>query len=620
MLACAALADAHAAERALVDLSFEELATLEITSVSRRTERLSDAAASVYVITADAIRRSGASSLPQVLRLAPNLQVAQTDASQFAISARGFNNTFGNKLLVLVDGRTVYAPVFSGVFWDQQDLVLEDIERIEVISGPGATLWGANAVNGVINVITRAAQGTQGPLLVAEGGEKEALLALRFGGTLPADGHFRVYAKRTQRQNTRTESGTAIPDGWDHQQVGFRADWAGARDSLTLQGDAYEGQGDESRRAFGVLVLAPTEVSGVNLLGRWVRRWADGSSLRVQAYYDHSTRDDALLYRPTVDIADLELQHSLQLASHKLVWGGGYRRSSDDIQPGLFFGFHPAQRTLHWTNVFVQDEIGLTPTLDLTLGAKLEHNDYTGTESLPSARLAWKPANDHLLWAAWSRAVRAPARLDHDMTLPPRPPFFIAGGPDFISEVANVVELGWRAQPAAGFSFSATLFHHRWDRLRSGQPAPNALVQNMIDGSTQGLEAWALWQLSPRWRMSAGATVLHHDLRIKPGSTDPVGPSALGNDPKRQWQLRSSFNPAPGHELDIGVRRVSALPNPAVPAYTAVDLRYGWHLSDDLSFALIGQNLFDPGHAEFNAAPDRSEMARSLRLQLRWAW
>jgi len=614
-LPCAGLA---AANRSLADLSLEELANIEITSVSRRAERLSGAAASVYVITSDAIRRSGATSLPQALRLAPNLQVAQLDASQFAITARGFNNAIGNKLLVLIDGRTVYTPFFSGVFWDQQDVLLADVERIEVISGPGATLWGANAVNGVINVITRSALDTEGSFVSVDGGPREWQVGARYGAALPGGGAWRVYAKRTQRDNTRYENGAPVGDGWNNQQIGFRGDWSGAPGRFTLQGDAYQGQ-SEARRLSSTTVLAPIEVSGLNLLGRWTQTLDNGSNLRVQAYIDHAKRDDALLYKPHVDIADIEVQHSVQTAAHKLVWGGGYRRASDDIQPGLFFGFHPAQRVLHWSSLFVQDEIEVAEQIELTLGSKLEHNGYTGTESLPSARLAWKLGNEQLAWLALSRAVRAPARLDRDISLPPQPPYYIAGGPDFISEVAKVFELGWRATPSPGFSYSLTAFHHDWDKLRSGQVPPNALVQNMIAGRTYGVEAWANWQAAERWRLSAGLTTLREKLHVKPGSSDPVGASALGNDPQYQWSLRSAINPAPGHELDIAVRYVASLPDPAVPAYTALDLRYAWQLRPDLSLSVVGQNLLDGDHAEFGKAPGRSEIPRSVLFQLRWS-
>jgi iron complex outermembrane recepter protein len=613
----ASSATAGAAGDSLADLSFEELANVEITSVSRRAERLSEAPASVYVITAEAIRRSGATSLPQALRLAPNLQVAQLDASQYAISARGFNNAIGNKLLVLIDGRTVYTPFFSGVFWDQQDVLLADVQRIEVISGPGATLWGANAVNGVINVITRSAQETEGALLLGAGGSRETRLGARYGGAAPGDGHFRVYGLHTRRENTRDENGASLSDGWDGQQVGFRADWSGTANGFTLQGDAYRGKTELRNFPFPGFPAA-IEASGHNLMARWTRRLDDDASLRVQAYVDHSERDDALLYKPAVDIADVEFQHALRWSAHRLMWGGGHRRARDDVQPGLFFGFRPPQRELHWTNVFVQDEIALQPSLDLTLGIKFERNDYTGTESLPSARLAWKLGADQMVWGALSRAVRAPARLDRDITLPPNPPFIIAGGPEFVSEVANVAEIGWRALPRPDLSLSVTAFHHDWERLRSGQLPPNAMVQNMISGSTYGVEGWGVWQASAAWRLSAGFTTFRADLGIDPGSADPVGPSALGNDPEYQWTLRSSFNPWSGHEFDLALRRVAALPDPVVPAYTALDLRYGWRVMPDLIVSVIGRNLLDGGHAEFGAAPGRSVIPRSVLLHLRW--
>ncbi|WP_162249310.1 MULTISPECIES: TonB-dependent siderophore receptor [unclassified Rhizobacter] len=605
----------------MTDLSIEELANLQITSVSRRAERLSDAAAAVYVITPEAIRRSGATSLPQALRLAPNLQVAQINANQYAITARGFNNAIGNKLLVLIDGRTVYTPFFSGVFWDQQDVLLEDVERIEVISGPGATLWGSNAVNGVINIITRAASQTQGVLAVAAAGTGEGRLAARYGGTLGERGHFRLYGKRSHLSPTRTENGPEATDRWDMQQAGFRADGSAGADDWTLQGDIYRGVSDVQyfRR---VVKLGQLEASGANLLGRWTHRFDGDSSLRLQAYHDRSKRDDPLAYRPQERITDIEAQHALRVGAHQVVWGGGYRQASDDVQPGFVFGFVPTSRTLRWTNLFLQDGIRLADTVDLTLGAKLEHNDYTGTENLPSARLAWKPAPQQLLWGAVSRAVRAPARLDRDIRAlpPPQPAYIIAGGPDFVSEVATVLELGWRDQLGAQFSWSVAAHHTRWSRLRSGQPPPNALVQNMIDGSTQGIEAWADWQPLPRWRLSAGLALLNEDLRVMPGSTDPVGPSALGNDPHHQWSLRSSFDLTPTQELDIDVRRVAALPNPQLPAYTAWDLRYGWRPRSDLLLALVGRNLFQPSHAEFGDPGTRSEIARGALLQVTWSY
>ena len=609
--------DQSAYDVSLADLSLEELANLQITSVSRRAQRISDAAASVYVITAEAIRRSGASSLPEALRLAPNLQIAQIDANQWAITARGFNNAIGNKLLVLVDGRTVYTQFYSGVFWDQQDLVLADIDRIEVISGPGATLWGANAVNGVINVITRAARETQGGLASVEGGSKEAQGVARYGAALGDAGHFRLYAKRLERQHTSTPSGDAVADGWNQAQVGMRADWAIGQDTFTLQGDAYSGKGRQTR-GMVALTFPPIQVGGSNLSARWTRQLDPGASVSLQAYYDSSRRDDAVLYRPHEDVSDVQFQHAFGFAEQQLVWGAGYRQARDDLEPGFFFGFVPARRTLNWSNVFAQDGIRLDPALELTLGLKVEHNNYTGSELLPSLRLAWKPGDEQLMWAALSRAVRAPSPLDRDIVLPPKPPYLIAGGPGFRSEVAYVAELGWRAQPTASLSYSATLYQNWWERLRSGQRPPGAQVQNMIAGTTAGIEAWASWQAAPNWRLSAGYDLLREHLHVQAGSTDPVGPSALGNDPRAQWSLRSSLDVTATQEFELSLRHVGALPSPAVAAYTTADLRYAWRFRPGWTAALVGRNLLGRSHAEFGAATGRSEIARSLLVQLAW--
>jgi iron complex outermembrane recepter protein len=613
-LAAAAL---PAMAQSLADLSLEELATIQITSVSRRPESLSDAAASIYVITADAIRRSGATSLPQALRLAPNLQVAQVDASQYAISARGFNNAIGNKLLVLIDGRTVYTPFFSGVFWDQQDVMLEDVDRIEVISGPGSTLWGANAVNGVINVITRPARLTQGTRVAADAGTDVHHLAVRAGGAFGDGAHWRLYAKHRHWRHTESQAGASLADGGQHSQAGFRAGWSSGTDLLVLQGDVYDGRSD--RRGSAAQPFPAVEWSGANLLARWTRTSADGSNWRVQGYVDRARRDDAFLYRPEIDIADFEFQNGLSGERHKVLWGGGVRHARDRIRPGLIFGFHPERRSMRWANLFVQDAIALTPDLALTVGLKLEHNGFTGLETLPSARLAWKLADRGLLWAALSRAVRAPARLDRDISLPPQPPFIIAGGPDFDSELAHVAEVGWRSQTSPAWTWSATLFHHRWDRLRSGELPPNAQVRNQIEGSTSGFEAWSAWQPVAAWRLSGGFTVLHKRLRLESGSRDPEGPRSLGNDPRLQATVRATFQPAAQHEVELGVRRIGELPDPVVPAYTAVDLRWGWQVRPAIGVALAAFNLLDAGHVEFGAA-GRSVQPRHAQLQVRATW
>jgi iron complex outermembrane receptor protein len=621
---------AHAAEMVaagLADLTLEQLSNIEVTSVSGRAERLSDAAASIFVITHDDIRRSGARTLPEALRLAPNLQVARTSASGYAISSRGFNNALGNKLLVLIDGRTVYTPLFSGVFWDQQNVMLEDIDRIEVISGPGATLWGANAVNGVINVITRAARDTQGVLATAGLGNRDQGAGFRYGGKLGEAGNFRVYGKSQEIQNTQSAAGVSLPDGWQTGQVGFRADWGRASRNFTVQGDAYSGKGENRP------VVRPVAVSGMNLLARWKERLDSGSEFSLQAYYDRSERQDYNGFQGDVDTFDLEFKHGIPFGAHKFLWGGGYRHARDDI-PGtlpvsplisLVIAFAPPARTLTWKNLFVQDEIRLSEKLAFTVGLKLEGNDYTGWEKLPNVRLAWKPGDSQLAWGAVSRAVRAPARLDREFQLlavgaliPPNFPPFIAGGPYFESEVANVFELGYRAQPTQSFSWSITGFHSRYDKLRSGMVPPNAFIENQIKGIENGVESWANLQATPAWRLSGGFSTLRQHLGVKPGSTDPVGPIALGNDPDHQWSLRSQLDITERHEFDVMLRRVGSLPVEAglpVPGYTAVDARLGWRPTRAMEMSLVLENLFDREHAEFTTA---SQYGRAVFLKLVW--
>jgi iron complex outermembrane receptor protein len=613
---CAGLqAHAQVQVASLADLSLEELSNIRVTSVARRPEPLRDAAASLYVITGDDIRRAGVRSLPEALRLAPNLQVARIDASQYAITARGFNNSVGNKLLVLIDGRTVYTPVFSGVFWDQQDVMLEDVERIEVISGPGATLWGANAVNGVINVITKSAADTQGVLASGGVGERDRQAAARYGGRAGA-ATYRIYAKTTDLDENETRAGARAFDGRTAVQSGFRMDLASGASRFTLQGDAYETRGLD-RGSFGPFTLGSVNGSGANLLARYNRRLGDQSDVQVQAYLDHMARRDAFLLHPTIDTVDIEAQHALARTRHRVVYGAGYRVSHDSEEPTLASVFVPTSDTLQWWNVFLQDEFALSADLTLTAGAKIEHNDYTGEEFLPNLRLGWRAAPRHFFWTSLSRAVRSPARFDRSVTSP----FFASiGGPDFVSEVAKVYELGYRAS-FSRLSFSATAFLHDWDRLRSGTTLPLEL-QNKISGRVSGVEMWGTFQASDRWRLMAGVTTLHENLDLAPDSTDPVGTEnvTLRNDPSRQYMLRSSFDISGDQELETLVRHVSSLPNPDVPGYTALDLRYAWRPNRRLELSLTAQNLFDPEHAEFaTSAQPPVELERGVFIAVRYS-
>lgn len=596
----------------LADMSLEQLAEVIVTSVTRREERLADAAASVFVINAEDIRRSGAASLPEALRLAPNLQVARIDAHQYAISARGFNSSTANKLLVLIDGRTVYTPLFSGVFWDAQQVMLEDVERIEVISGPGGTLWGANAVNGVINVITRTARDTQGTLVAAGAGNLTQRAAARTGGALGEDGHYRVYGQIFDRAHSERENGSRARDAGQTGHGGFRADFGSDAERLTLQGDGYRGRIEQ--------VPGKREISGANLLARWDQRLANGSSLHLQTYYDHTERDHPGVFREKLDTFDIEFNHALQPAvGHKLIWGGGYRYSRDRVGNSAALAFLPAERDLKQGNLFIQDQIVLRYDLDFTVGLKAESNPYTGFEYLPNLRLAWRPGRNSLLWSALSRTVRAPARIDRELFIPGNPDVAIAGGPNFRSEIANVFEIGYRAQPTQAVSYSVTAFHHDFDRLRSVEATPiGGVLENRIAGTVSGIEAWGSYRVSEAWRLSGGLVEMRRNLQREPGSADVRGLAALGNDPERTLMLRSAFDLTLRHELDFTVRHVGALPDPAVPSYTAVDARVGWRPSPDIEVSLSLQNMFDAGHAEFGSAATRSEFERSVFLKLLW--
>lgn len=602
---------------ALKRLSVDQLLDIQVTSVSKRSESIFDAPASIYVITAEDISRSAATTLPEALRLAPNLQIARADSVQYAVSARGFNNAVGNKLLVLIDGRTIYTPLFSGVFWDQQELMLEDVERIEVISGPGATLWGANAVNGVINVITRSALETTDAVAIARAGEIERGAALRVGHEF-SSGAIRFYGKYSEFDNTTRAGNIAIPDNWERGQVGFRADWSAGQDAFTVQGDAYKGE-SESRGFIGTFELPPVTIAGLNLLGRWERELDDGARFQLQAYFDHSDRDDALFFEPEANIVDIDLQYSVPGVRHRVLWGAGYRYAWDDIDPGFATVFVPASRTLQWGNLFVQDEIQLRQNLAATVGIKAERNDYTGVEYLPSARLAWKVADDRLLWGSLSRAVRAPARYDRDVRFPGFQPYFVIGGPHFKSEVADVLELGYRARRANVFSYSITAFAHRWDKLRSGSAIP-VEIENKIEGTVSGLEAWIDYRPTHFWSVAAGVTYLDEDLRLKSDSTDAVGIDnpTLRNDPEYHWSLRTGFDLPREVQLDLQLRRVGALPQPPVPAYTQLDVRLAWRAIGNLELAIAGRNLLHSRHAEYGEAPVRSELERNFYGQVRW--
>jgi iron complex outermembrane recepter protein len=610
----------------LAELSLEDLGRIEITSVSKRAERLADAPASVFVITAADIRRSGATSLPELLRLAPNLHVARSSAFEYSISARGFNGASANKLLVMIDGRSVYTPLFSGVFWDVQDTLLEDIERIEVISGPGGTLWGVNAVTGIINVITRSAATSGGTLVSASAGPLETRASLRHGQA-GDDLSWRVFGTRRDLQDTRTADGTRIDDAGHITHAGARADAQRGADSFMLQAAAYRGSHEQplpgNIQINGVdIPLGPVTISGAHLLGRWERRLPQGT-VQLQAYADHTERTVVPTFADTQDTLDLQFQHALApLGMHTVVWGLAWRHGRNQADNSPYVAFLPATLRQNWASVFAQDELALAPGLRLTLGARLSHNHYTGFDFMPTARLAWKWAPQHLAWAAATRTARTPSRLDHDTFVPGEPPFLLRGGPDVDSETATVLELGYRGQPAPGFTLSATAHHADHDRLRTQEidfSVPYVYFANGMRGRVSGFEAWGSWQASPRWRVHLGVNRLVQELRLRPGSNDTTAVAAAeGANPGWWWTARSSLDLGDTVDLDVAVRQVAALHTPEVPRYTAVDLRLGWRPRPGLVLSLDGLNLAGGGHGEFTPAITRTHWRPTWRAGVDW--
>lgn len=592
----------------LKKLSVDQLMNVEVTSVSKTAQPLGDAAAAIYVITHEDIVRSGARTIPEILRLAPNLEVFQTSAAGYVITARGFSGntnaeSYSDKLLVLVDGRSVYSPLYSGVYWDTLDTMIPDIERIEVISGPGATLWGANAMNGVINIITRKAADSQGTLLTVAGGNLEQDTAARFGGQLDQTA-FRVYGKGYLGDALTTQSGEGAADGWSKAQAGFRTDWGQAADSVTAEGDAY--RGNESGPG-GV----DTGISGADLVGRWAHSFASDSTLQLLTYFDHSERftvgGDGQFVLNTYD---LELQHSFNLGSwNSIVWGIGDRVHRYDIVGADGLLFVPPGRTLSLGDVFAQDTITLTPRLRLILGMKLEDDPYSGTTPLPDGRISWNVTDQVLLWSAVSRAIRSPTPFDRDVQEYLAGELFLVGGADFRPETLTAFESGLRAQPSSALSLSVSTYYNVYDELRSIEFAGDGAILplhfgNGIEGATYGVEAWGDYQVLDSWRLSLGAAQEHENLRFQPWSSGLLGTSQVGDDPSLRGMLRSSTNLTANLTFDATLRYVSSLPDPYVPAYTELNARLAWHLSQHWDLALTGLNLLHAHHQEYPAPSD----------------
>lgn len=590
----------------------EELMNIEVTSVSKRSEKLSEVASAIQIITNEEIRRSGATNLPEALKLASNLQVAQANSSQWAISARGFNNVLANKLLVMIDGRTVYTPLYAGVFWDVQNLVLEDVDRIEVISGPGGTLWGSNAVNGVINIITKHSKESQGIFAEAAAGTMlETLGSVRYGGKIRNDFSYRVYATGYQRDETLLHDGNDAKDDWHMYQGGFRADFEPSSENrFTLQSDFYAGRPNPDG-------LQHVYTSGENVLGRWTHDFSNRSEIKFQAYFDHTFRDFNNGLTEDLKSYDLELQHRFEAGKrHRVVWGLGTRLMDHTVENLELFAFLPAQLTLHLFNGFIQDEISLVRNqLFLTLGTKIEHNNFTGMEYQPNGRVTWLPNHRHTIWGSVSRAVRIPSRIDTDFHLYAAPGVPLVATGDFESEELLANELGWRIRPSDKLSVSVATFYNIYDKIRTAEPGDPLPITygNGLEAKTYGLELSAIGQFSKWWRLEGGYTFLEKDLKIKSGSSDLNGGTAESNDPAHSFLLQSNMD-LPGRlEFGTVIRYVSSLPEPQVADYFGLDVRLGWKITRFLDLSLVGQNLLDERHTEFiPASPSPRKIPRSF--------
>lgn len=637
----------------LLDLSIEELADLRITSASRLEENLRDAPAAVFVITADEIRRSGVTCIPEALRLAPGIEVARRSAFEWSISIRGFNSDLANKLLVLIDGRTIYSPLFAGVFWDVQDTLLKDVERIEVISGPGGTLWGANAVNGVINIITRPAEDTQGGYAELTGGTEERLIAgLRHGGRIGELLSARAFLKHVERDPSASPSGADAVDGMQLSRAGFRLDWDAAQsDSFMVQGEAYAGQTEgvfDDTFTIGTLPAGnfrdDVDISGAHLLGRWDRSLDDGSDLLLQLYYDHTQRDIPNIYDERRDTLDLDFQHHLRPGERQdLLWGVTYRESSDRIRNTQFASFDPASRATRHYGGFIQDRIALAPDrLYLTIGSKFGHNDFTGIEWQPNVRLAWHPDGRQTIWSAVSRGVRIPSRLDDDLILtvplsaPGLPiPFYVVvnGSDDVRSETLLAYEAGYRFQPDDNLSFDIAAFHNQYDSLQTNEPDPPIVVlapplphiivpshlASLMRGDSIGGTLSASWRPIPRWRMRLQYAYLDLDLATVAPSQDVNSPSLAGNSPRHQAAVHS-FLDLPGDlSFYAGLRYVDDLPNQNVDSYFATDVNLSWRFGPRGVASLAVQNLTDDTHPEFESGSGNL-IERGAYLKIEWTF
>jgi iron complex outermembrane recepter protein len=614
----------------LKKMSLEELMDIKVTLVSKSPENLTQSPSAVQVITSDDIRRAGASTLPEALRLASNLQVAQIDGRQWAISARGMNMALSNKLLVMVDGRTVYTPLYAGVFWDVQNILMDNVDRIEVVSGPGGTLYGANAVNGVINIITKSPEYTQGGLVGASGGfnaqdpdgpgtsGRRGAVAARYGGKLGSQTHYSVWGRRLDYASTETPEGGYGNSAWGFNQAGFRVDHLpSGRDRLSLSGSLFNGDYESQ----------DTYVNGQYLVARWTREIAEASDFYLQAYFDREDRTVPGFYGERLNTFDVDFHHRVPWGGRQsLIYGAGYRVMLDNVSQSQVLAILPGEKTLQLFNVFVQDRITLVPArLTAFVGSKLEHNDYSGWEVMPSLRLALTPDERQTIWGAVSRAVRSPSRVDVDFFLPappvPADSLKLLGGPGFNAELLTAFELGYRVKPLRNLTLSAASFYNYYDDLRILQRVPGTstdfVYANGAQGGVAGVELWAGWQAADWCQLRGGYTYLDEEYWVESGHVEIPIPAAQGNDPSHQGVMQANLDLPRNFELNGAARAVSELPEFGVPGYFSFDLGIVWRYHG-LTVSAIGKDLAEDRHQEFANPPNRQAVPRSVTGRIAW--
>ncbi len=594
---------ATASAKDLKALDVEELLNVEVSLVNRTPQKLSDASSSVQVITGEEIRRSGATNIAEALRLVTNVQVAQFRSNAWIIGSRGFNTIFANKLLVMIDGRTVFTPLFGGVFWDIQNVLLEDIEKIEVVSGPGGALWGSNAVNGVINIITKNTSETTGLYAsVTAGNMLKHQADLRWGGRIGGKTHYKIFGQHFDRASFKTPSGDEFHDDWNFTQGGFQVDFDDSRrDRLHVRGNVYGGEVNT--------VGTASDFNGQNLLAKWQRKLSDRSGVVLQSYYDRYFKRDATgKNQDEMGTVDLDFQHRFALGKkHGLVWGVGYRRVKDHfVSKGTDVAILPERKNLDLITAFINDEIRLHDRLTFTPGIKFINNVYTGSEFQPGARLSFTAGNRSSYWASVSRAVRTPSRVDVDYYSPAvRQPgaFNIVGGPDFVSEKVLAYELGYRVRPGTGAAISVATFYNVYDDIYSLEAEPGStdiFIRNGTAARSWGAEISGSYQVTNSWRIRAGYNYFDKKLRQKtPAILDPA---YQANDAKHQAMIHSMANLPLGLNLDLVARYVDQIPATLVtlkvPSYFALDTRVSYHIRC-FELSLVGQNLFRKQQIEF---------------------